>query len=251
MVSSPQLARIVVNSLKAILGEEYTIQHFERLPSRRNEVYKILGSLPSQLTPIPLIAKYYKQTGIAHEASILQEAHQNNLHVPTVIGTTANVLVLEYINAPNLCDLITINPDRLLGQLLAKWLASFHTVFSRGAGQVLAKGDTRIRNFLVFYDHLVGVDFEESHIGSYYEDLAIACASILDTAPLFTEPKFQLCTVLLDDYSAIRQITNPEEFKATIRVQMIQVLKETALRRGNPPELLYHISRFERGAILF
>jgi len=249
MVSSPQLARIVVNSLKAILGEAYTIHSFERLPSRRNEVYKILGSLPSQLTSTPLIAKYYKQTGIAHETSILQKAYQNNLHVPTVIGTTANVLVLEYINGPNLCDLITINPDRFLGHLLARWLASFHTVFNRGADQVLTKGDARIRNFLVFYDHLVGVDFEESHIGSYHEDLAIACASILDTIPLFTEPKFQLCTVFIDDYAAIRQINNREELKVKTRTKMIQVLKETALRRGNPPELLAHISQFENSAI--
>jgi tRNA A-37 threonylcarbamoyl transferase component Bud32 len=250
-MSSPQLTRIVINSLKAILGEDFTIHSFERLPSRRNEIYKIIGSLPSQPKPTPLVAKYFHQTGIAHETSILQEAHHNNLHVPAIIGTTADVLVLEYINAPNLCDLITIYPDRLLGQMLALWLARFHTVFSRGADQVLTKGDARIRNFLVSHDHLVGVDFEESQIGPYHEDLAVACASILDTTPLFTKPKLRLCSILLDYYAAIRQISNRDQLKVVTRSQMIQVLHETAIRRGNPPELLDQIRRFESGANSF
>jgi tRNA A-37 threonylcarbamoyl transferase component Bud32 len=197
------------------------------------------------------VTKLYKQAGIAHETSILQEAHQNNLHVPAIIGTTANVLILEYIDAPNLCDLITINPDRILGKMLASWLARYHMVFSRGADQVLAKGDARIRNFLVQHDHLVGVDFEESYVGSYLEDLAVTCASILDTTPLFTEPKLKLCKVILDHYTELRQIPNPTQMKSATHTQMIKVLHETANRRGNPPELLNNIRRFEKGAYTF
>jgi tRNA A-37 threonylcarbamoyl transferase component Bud32 len=236
---------MVINSLKAILGEDYTILSFERLPSRRNEVYKITGSTSSNSSPSSLVAKFYKQPGIAHETSILQEAHQHNLYVPTIIGSTAAVLALEYIDAPNLCDLITINPDLLFARLLATWLVKFHTTFTRENNQVLIKGDARIRNFLVQQDHLVGVDFEESHANSYHEDLAVACASILDTTPLFTHTKLTLCREIIDTYGMIRQIPNPHQLKSTVHGRMVQVLQATASRRGNPPQLLNHIQRFK------
>jgi tRNA A-37 threonylcarbamoyl transferase component Bud32 len=249
-MSSPPLSRIVINSLRAVLGEEYTIQHFERLPSRRNEVYKISGALPGQSSST-VVVKHYLQAGIAHETSILQKAHQNNLYVPVIVGSTANALILEFIDAPNLCDLITINPDKTLGQMLASWLASFHMVFLREADQVLVKGDARIRNFLVQYDHLVGVDFEESHVASYIEDLAVSCASILDTIPLFTKSKLQLCSQIIGQYGKIRQIPNPEQLKAAVHDQMVQVLQDTANRRGNPADLLEKMHQFEDGSLTF
>ncbi len=244
-MATTKLSRMVVNSLKAVLGEEYTIHSYERLPSRRNEVYKITGALHSQSQPSSLVAKFYHQAGIAHETSILQEAYQHNLHVPTIIGSTTDVLFLEYIDGPNLCDLITLNPDIMLGQMMSTWLAQYHNAFSRGEDQVLAKGDTRIRNFLVQHSHLVGVDFEESHVGPYIKDLAILCASILDTTPLFTKPKLILCTTVLDYYAQLRQIKNLEQFKTETHAQMIRVLQETASRRENPPTLLDFINQFE------
>ena len=236
---------MVINSLRAILGEDYTILSFNRLPSRRNEVYKITGTTTSKSAPSLLIAKFFKQPGIAHETSILQEAHQHNLYVPTIIGSTADVLALEYIDAPNLCDLITLNPDLIFGRMLASWLAKFHTTFSREDNQVLIKGDARIRNFLVQQDHLVGVDFEESQAGFYHEDLAVACASILDTTPLFTKMKMKLCKELLDQYGVIRRISNLNQLKTAVHRRMVQVLLATATRRGNPPQLLHHIQRFK------
>ncbi len=245
-MASSSLSRMIVNSLKAILGEDYTVLSFEKLPSRRNDVYKVIGSDSSQSIPTFLVAKFYRQAGIAHETSILQKAYQHNLHVPAIIGTTADVIILEYIDAPNLCDLITINPDIMLGKMLGSWFANYHTVFSRGGDQVLTKGDARIHNFLVQQTHLVGVDFEESHIGSYVEDLAVVCASILDTTPIFTKPKLKLCTVILGQYAQLRQIRNRQQLNSATYTQMIQVLHETAIRRGNPPHLLRCINQFEK-----
>lgn len=244
-MSSPGPPRIIINSVKAILGEDYSILSYERLPSRRNEVYKIIGADPSHTSPAQIVAKLYKQPGIAHETSILQKAHQYNLHVPAIIGTTATVLILEYIDAPNLCDLITLNPDRMLGLMLASWLAQYHSVFNQGSDQVLLKGDARIRNFLVPHDHLIGVDFEESHVGVFIDDLAIACASILDTAPLFTENKLVLCLTIINQYGKLRQIPNLHRLKETTQTRMIQVLQDTAKRRGNPPQLVNSINRFK------
>ena len=117
--------------------------------------------------------------------------------------------------------------------------------FSREDNLVLVKGDARIRNFLVQQDHLVGVDFEESHASFYHEDLAVSCASILDTTPLFTTKKMKLCKEILEQYAAIRRITNLDQLKSTIHSRMVTVLLATATRRGNPPQLLRDIRRFE------
>jgi tRNA A-37 threonylcarbamoyl transferase component Bud32 len=239
----------ITSSLKAILGEDYSITTFERLPSRRNEVYKITGTQPAKPTPNTIVAKLYHQPGIAHETSVLKTAQENQIPVPQIIGTTSDVLVLEYITGPNLCDLITENPDPNYGQLLASWLAKYHTTFQRNNNQTLIKGDTRIRNFLYHHDHLVGVDFEESHIGTYFEDLAVACASILDTDPLFTDEKLQLCSVVVETYATIHQIEDIPQLKSTVTTSMIRILRQTAERRGNPKDLIEGILLLEKGEI--
>ena len=237
----------ITSSLKAILGEDYSITAFERLPSRRNEVYKITGAQPTQPTPNIIVTKLYHQPGIAHETSVLKTAQENQIPVPKIIGTTSDVLVLEYISGPNLCDLITENPNPNYGQLLASWLAKYHTTFQRNDNQTLIKGDTRIRNFLYHHDHLVGVDFEESHIGPYFKDLAVACASILDTYPMFTDEKLTLCSVVVETYASLHQLKDILQLKSTVTTSMIRVLRQTADRRGNPPDLLEGISLFEKG----
>ena len=239
----------ITSSLKAILGEDYSITAFERLPSRRNEVYKITGAQPTQPTPNIIVTKLYHQPGIAHETSVLKTAQENQIPVPKIIGTTSDVLVLEYISGPNLCDLITENPNPNYGQLLASWIAKYHTAFQRNDTQTLIKGDTRIRNFLYHNDHLVGVDFEESHIGPYFEDLAVACASILDTDPLFTKEKLQLCSVVVETYGTLHKIEDIHHLKATVTTFMIKVLGQTAQRRDNPPNLIENISLLEKGEI--
>ncbi len=227
------------------------IHAFEQLPSRRNSVYKIFGTHPSQSTSRIVIAKFFRQSGIAHETSILQWAHRRQIPVPKVLGTTSEVLLLEYIDAPNLCDLITLKPDPLFGHLLASWLANFHRAFQRSNGQVLLKGDARIRNFLVFYDHLYGVDFEDSQPGPPHNDLAITCASILDTNPIFTHAKLRLCTTIIQQYAISRQISNMEELKSKARLLVVKILRNTAKRRGNPSALLESIKQFEKGALSF
>ncbi len=250
-MSSPPLSRIVAKSLKVILGEDFKILIYERLPSRRNEVFKITGSRASQPNLIEYVAKFYHQPGIVHESTILTQARQRHIAVPKVIGSTSDVLVLEYIDAPNLCDLITLKPDFLFGKLLASWLANYHTAFQRSKDQVLVKGDARIRNFLVQPNHLVGVDFEECHIGSYLEDLAVTCASILDTVPLFTKNKLQLCQRVIRDYATIRHLPNGDRLRFAVTSLMISMLWDTAQRRGNPPQLVKNIREFEKGALSF
>lgn len=244
-VSSPTLPWMIVSSLKAIYGEGFVLLTSVQLPSRRNEVYKITGSTPSQTAPSTIVVKFYNQPGIANETSVLQEAHQKQVPVPRILGSTSDILVLEYIPGPNLCDLITLKPDPLFGDLLASWFAIYHAAFHSGGTQVLTKGDARTRNFLVQTNQLVGVDFEESQPGTYHDDLADTCASILDTKPLFSEPKLQMCQIILKRYASLRQIQNLAQFKSEVTQRMKNILRKTANRRGNPKDLEACIKRFE------
>ncbi|MFW9831321.1 MAG: hypothetical protein ACFFD8_06060 [Candidatus Thorarchaeota archaeon] len=245
-MASPTLPWVIISALKAIIGEDYSILSFTQLPSRRNEVYKITLSPSPQSVPISFVAKLFHETGIANETSILQEAYQQEVPVPKIIGSTSNVLLLEYIPGPNLCDLITLKPDPLFGYLIATWYNTYHNAFRRGEGKVLTKGDARIRNFLVLYNNLVGVDFEESQLGSYQDDLAETCASILDTKPLFTKSKLQLCSQIIEHYATIQHLPNRTQFKHEVTERMLETLRQTSSRRGKPNDLQASIEQLEK-----
>jgi aminoglycoside phosphotransferase (APT) family kinase protein len=153
----------------------------------------------------------------------------------------------------NLCDLITEEPKPQYGILLGQWLATYHTAFQRGndSDKVLLKGDARIRNFIYNGSALVGVDFEESVLGHYLQDLASACGSILDTDPLFTPEKFALCRTLLNKYRAVRKTSTLQRLLKEINPYIIRTLRMTAHRRGNPTALVNNISALETGALQF
>ena len=241
------LPGIVVKSLEAILGDSFCITFVQRLPSRRNEVYRIEGVIPPNNQIQRYVVKFFHSPGIAQEASILQQALELNIDVPRIVGTTSTVLIMDYIDAPNLCDLITIYPAPHYAHLLATWFAQYHTAFARSKELVLLKGDARIRNFLIAPDRVVGVDFEESQTGAYTQDLAEVCGSILDTSPFFTPAKQVLCKEFLKWYSRFRPITNLERLTSETTIRLIDVLDATALRRGQPSELLRHIASLKHG----
>jgi aminoglycoside phosphotransferase (APT) family kinase protein len=169
--------------------------------------------------------------------------------VPRIIGTTAEVVLMEFVPGPNLCDLLTEKPSSRHGRLLGQWFAQFHTAFQRSGEFVLAKGDARIRNFISAGPTLVGVDFEESHIGPYIEDLADACCSILDTDPIFTPAKLRVCRALLSAYVVARPSEPAASLIRRISPHLLNSLRATVQRRGNPQELAEAIARFESGEI--
>jgi tRNA A-37 threonylcarbamoyl transferase component Bud32 len=242
---------IVQSALRAVIGNDFVIDSCTRLPSRRNEVLHVTGSLQSDRTSRSLVAKWFRQPGIANEATVLRDAFDRQVHVPRIIGTTAEVLLMEFIEGPNLCDVLTETPSPRYGRLLAKWLAQYHTAFQRSGELVLTKGDARIRNFICANANLVGVDFEESCIGSYLDDLGCACASILDTDPIFTRPKLRVCKALLSAYAISRLAASPAFLVRRISPHIVSNLRATLQRRGNPDELAKAIGRFESGEIGF
>jgi aminoglycoside phosphotransferase (APT) family kinase protein len=158
---------------------------------------------------------------------------------------------MQYIQGHNLCDLITEKPAHQYGALLGEWFAKYHQAFQRGeeSKRVLLKGDARIRNFIYHDGQIFGVDFEECVTGHYLTDLAVTCASVLDTNPLFTPGKFALCRSLLEEYSGLREIDSSTTLIQAITPHLLRALKATAIRRGNPTELVKCIHQFEAGKL--
>jgi len=240
---------IVQSALRAVLGNDFVIQSSTRLPSRRNEVFHVTGSLSSETTVRSLVAKWFHQPGIANEVTVLRDAHERGVPVPRMIGTTAEVVFMEFIHGPNLCDVLTEHASPRYGRLLGQWLGQYHTAFQRSGELVLAKGDARIRNFICAGSNLVGVDFEESQIGPYMDDLASACGSILDTDPIFTPTKLRVCKAVLSAYAATRPVDSPTSLARRISPRILNSLKATLQRRGNPSKLAKAIVRFESGEL--
>ncbi len=250
-MTSQSLPPSILSAIEMLVHEQFQILTFSRLESRRNMVYFVKGLSPHSKTPKQFVAKLFNQPGIAHESYILREIKAHHIPVPAVLGTTAEVMLLEYIDGENLCDLITTNPDPIYARLLAEWFSKYHTAFHREGKLVLVKGDARIRNFICAQSTLFGVDFEESHIGSFTLDLAEACASILDTHPIFTDEKLSFCRHFLETYMNYQKDRDLEDYIQEITVQLIEILHHVLKRRGYPSELKNAIALFKSGKLFF
>lgn len=130
-----------------------------------------------------------------------------SMPLPLEKDTENHVLVMNYIIGENVCDLIndqriSFEEKKRVIDLLADWLAKFHSVFKSDEGFRI-RGDASLRNFILSRDHIFGVDFEESRVGKPVEDVAGVCGSILSSDPMFTDEKFQLCQQFLNAYRRV------------------------------------------------
>jgi tRNA A-37 threonylcarbamoyl transferase component Bud32 len=141
------------------------------------------------------------------EYTILKKG-SSKINIPTPLDNDKknNVIVMSYIIGENLSDVIndekiTILEKQRLMYLLAEWFYKFHTYFRR-VDKVCIRGDSILRNFILT-DRLWGVDFEESRYGKTIEDIAVMCASILSTYPMFTDGKLQLIRNFINSYEKL------------------------------------------------
>jgi len=146
------------------------------------------------------------------------------------------LLILQYIQGENLCDLInsptvSIHEKQRLIKLLSQWFVSFHTYFRDEQGYVI-RGDPHLRNFL-FTDKIWGLDFEESGYGKPEDDIGQLCASILTTDPMFTNDKFHLSQLLIREYER-KEKRNLEDINRCIGV----ALEKISIQRDSQKDIL-------------
>ena len=115
-----------------------------------------------------------------------------------------NVIIMNYINGKNLCDIINDQNENLKIKSkiiieLASWFKKFHSFYSENDNYYI-RGDSILRNF-IFKDGIWGLDFEEFRKGDVKNDIADLCSSILTTDPKYTDEKYELCRLFIENYS--------------------------------------------------
>lgn len=216
-----------------IFGREFTLQ--QRLRSKKNRTFLVREGESL------LVLKLYRSPHLhrsAREHRVLGETHGGGIAVPRPLAfTEGRALLMEYIPGENLCDLLNRRCRPEYVDKLARWLASFHRCFRRPDGSTLLRGDANLRNFILHPDGtLHGVDLEEAAPGDPWKEIGQICASILDTAPMFTPEKAALCCRLIARYRRITGLQNPE---SGLTAQIASALLETAQRRPRQRRYLY------------
>lgn len=195
-------------------------------PSRKNRVYRISTEIGD------LVLKVFQTGRTEQEFSVLREAFDRGLKVPEPYQIFENLLFMEFVSGRSLCDSLNESLDAKYAVELAEWFGEFHRSF-RDEDASLVKSDSNLKNFLVSKRGMVGVDFEFAHMGDPIEDIGEACAFILDTDPMFTAEKYELCHTFLRVY---QEATGAD--LVGISDSIAHALREAARFRQNQRDLL-------------
>jgi len=170
--------------------------------SKKNTVAYVLYEKKPRI--LKWFAPGYKYQ-MKNEYNVLSKLN-NKLRVPNVyeLDDSNNVIVMNYINGRNLCDIINNQNENLSTKKkiiieLASWFKEFH-FFYKDCDEFYIRGDSILRNF-IFKDGVWGLDFEEFRIGDVKTDIADMCSSILTTDPKYTNEKYELCRIFIENYS--------------------------------------------------
>lgn len=201
----------------------------KRFSSKKNSVYLAASGEKD------LVIKLYTLNGERkklHEYKCLTRARKGGLRVPEPITVLENGIAMEYIAGENLCDALNREPKECYAIELANWYSAWHAAFSQGTGTLL-RGDGILKNF-IWNGELWGIDFEEAHCGEPLADIGKTCASILNTDPMFTVEKINLCHILIERYEELTHVKTA----GIINNHIAAALIEAARWRPSEGELL-------------
>ena len=209
-----------------------TVLEVSRLSSRKNEVH-LLRTHDGNI-----VLKVFDNERWEREHSTILLCRSIGILVPRPLLLGERYILMEFLEGPNLCDLIndTLNP--IYPRMIADWLADFHSAFWDEDG-TLVKSDAKLQNFILTESGVAGVDFELAHRGDPIEDLGEVCAHILNTNPMFTGEKYALCDVFLQRYRSltsrslegitdwvVRAMEEAVRFRANQRERLLQEIEE-------------------------
>jgi len=136
------------------------------------------------------------------EANKLVRLHSMGLAVPKVLSAKDNIIIMEYIDAAPLPDLIDVWENKLCSssqELAAKgvidWLAKYYIAVDN-ANTGITRGDINGRNFLFDGKKVWGIDFEEQACGTIIEDIGQLLAFVLTYDPENTPLKKNLASIM-------------------------------------------------------
>jgi len=214
--------------------------------SKKNRVKLVL--MESSLI---IMKQFSSKNMLEREYKILKRGCERlNIPKPLGINIEGKTLFMSYIPGKNLCDVINSSsvPLKVKNECmekLASWLVDFHSYF-KSSGGVMIREDSILRNFILDEENNIwGLDFEESRYGIPEEDIAGICSSVLDTNPMFTNWKVELCKRFIDAYKSLSEWEVKNVNKLVFRVLM-----EKASRRKNGVVLTKFAKSIEKTGFL-
>lgn len=176
-----------------IFHSQCQVLTIKRFPSKKNRVFHIKTVCGD------IVLKLFVAGNASNEFNVLKKANNLKLNVPEPYALFSNLIFMEYVEGLNMCDVLNDSLQAVDVAKLAEWLAVFHKAFRKDRS-TLVKSDTILKNFLKTKKGIIGLDFEFAHLGNPLEDVGEMCAHILDTDPMFTQEKYNLCHVFSETY---------------------------------------------------
>ncbi|HAJ95776.1 MAG TPA: hypothetical protein DCP02_06040 [Actinobacteria bacterium] len=161
------------------------------------------------------------------EGNFLKDLRISSLHVPELLLTGKDYLLMEYIKGSTLLDILIrhegngSSDDRPF-LMAIDFIYDFyrHTLESAGRSYILK--DINLRNFICREDKLYRIDFEDCAPGYIEEDLGKLFAFMLTYDPVFTEWKISrvkdFFKYLSDKYSA-----DTDNIKSEMKRELISI----------------------------
>ncbi|KAF1083790.1 Phosphotransferase enzyme family protein [Sporotomaculum syntrophicum] len=208
--------------------------NYHHKKSFRNNVY-LVEVINQDNLKMKFIVKKYEKPKAGNEAFIINSLRNWGLLVPQIIWNDNNIIIMEYIDGILLTDLLSdtnINHQDWVNHL-ARWLYQLHGTIRHADSNCLCKSDLNLRNFVFTGENnFYGLDFEEVCYHPPERDLGGLCAFILNNDPMFTQWKFRICSLLVENYSKLNANTNNYQLDyQAIQYYLIEEMKAAAERR--------------------
>ena len=147
--------------------------------SKKNQVTKLI--LKNGYEIFSIICKYFVWGDCEIEHEIIEKCAAKNIKVPKIIKKTDNMLIMEYLKgrAIGSIDIFQKTINEKLLQNIASWLYNFHKSFLNGTKTII-KGDMRLHNFILYGNDIYGIDFEESRLNDFSEDVIEMSATLCE-----------------------------------------------------------------------
>jgi len=186
-------------AVKKALNQRVVISSAKLVSSRVNRVWVVETDVR------PVVVKRFLSGRSGNEFESLLMARLAGLRVPYPLGKEGEYLVTEFI-AGDTCELLinSMFSDRA-AEGIGSWLASFHNSLSDGLSKRIMV-DATLSNFILNDGQVFGVDLEDSRVGNPLDDVGKAAACVLDSEPVFTPVKFDLCVSMIRSYENIANV---------------------------------------------
>ncbi len=180
-------------ALKNSLNQRVVVGRVQFVPSKRNRVWIVETDVR------PVVVKRFFTGKADNEFEMLLRSRNAQMNCPLPLAKSGDYLVTEYVSGEGCESLINHMFSMAAAEKIGRWLAQFHSRLKEGDRHVIMT-DAVPSNFIMSGGELFGLDLEDSGRGDPLDDVGRMAASFLDSDPIFTPVKFDLCLRMIESY---------------------------------------------------